>query len=233
MVPTPLRVRSARPDTKSRPRFPRTCPACPNHASGVSAGRVPLRSYARLQDLCPAWSRDAPLRHPRLWPATSTPSPTRDSSPGRSAGRLGSGLGILTFAGLVLVLGSAALPASARSLLPGWASPVEPNATTQQINVCNRVSRHLAVRVTPILKRVQALGGYGTWPLMARPGARRAARGGCLVGAGDGPRNPQRSASGCCASFRAEPPGPSPAWSSMACWRLRRPNTTDQPSSTA
>jgi hypothetical protein len=54
------------------------------------------------------------------------------------------------------------------------------------------------VRVTPILKRVQALGGYGTWPLMARPGARRAARGGCLVGAGDGPRSPQRSASGCC-----------------------------------
>ena len=45
------------------------------------------------------------------------------------------GLGILTLAGVVLVLGPAALPASARSLLPGWASPAEPNATTQQILV--------------------------------------------------------------------------------------------------
>ena len=45
------------------------------------------------------------------------------------------GLGILTVAGVVLVLGPAALPASARSLLPGWASPAEPNATTQQIRV--------------------------------------------------------------------------------------------------
>src|SRR5712692_6304687 len=68
---------SGRPGrTRSRVhRFPRTCPLCPNHVSGVSASRVPLRSYARLQDFCPAWSRDAPLRHPRLWPATSNPSP--------------------------------------------------------------------------------------------------------------------------------------------------------------
>jgi hypothetical protein len=43
------------------------------------------------------------------------------------------GLDILTLAGLVLVLGPAALPASARSLVPGWATPAEPNATTQQI----------------------------------------------------------------------------------------------------
>ena len=42
------------------------------------------------------------------------------------------GLGILTVGGVVLVLGPAALPASARSLLSGWASPAEPNATTQQ-----------------------------------------------------------------------------------------------------
>src|ERR1700682_1543608 len=41
----------------------RTCPPCPNHVSGVSAGRVPVRSYAPLQDLRPAGSRDAPLRH--------------------------------------------------------------------------------------------------------------------------------------------------------------------------
>src|SRR3981081_3258177 len=33
------------------------------------------------------------------------------------------GLGILTLAGVVLVLGPAALPAPARSLLPGWGSP--------------------------------------------------------------------------------------------------------------
>jgi hypothetical protein len=45
------------------------------------------------------------------------------------------GLGILTFAGLVLVLGPAALPASARSLVPGWASPAEPKTTTQQFLV--------------------------------------------------------------------------------------------------
>src|SRR5438874_1258872 len=45
------------------------------------------------------------------------------------------GLGILTLAGLVLVLGPATLPASARSLLPGWAPPAEANATTQQILV--------------------------------------------------------------------------------------------------
>jgi hypothetical protein len=45
------------------------------------------------------------------------------------------GLAILTLAGIVLVLGPAALPASARSLLPGWASPAEHNATTQQILV--------------------------------------------------------------------------------------------------
>ena len=43
------------------------------------------------------------------------------------------GLGILTLAGVVLVLGPAALPASARSLLPGWASPAESKAATQQI----------------------------------------------------------------------------------------------------
>src|SRR5439155_14533710 len=43
------------------------------------------------------------------------------------------GLGILTLAGVVLVLRPAALPASARSLLPGWAAPAEPNATSQQI----------------------------------------------------------------------------------------------------
>jgi Clp amino terminal domain, pathogenicity island component len=36
----------------------RTCPSCPNHVSVVSAGHVPLRSNARLQDLRPAWSRD-------------------------------------------------------------------------------------------------------------------------------------------------------------------------------
>jgi len=40
------------------------------------------------------------------------------------------GLGILTLAGLVLVLVPAALPASARSLVPGWALPAEPSATT-------------------------------------------------------------------------------------------------------
>ena len=45
------------------------------------------------------------------------------------------GLGILTFAGLVLVLGPAALPASARWLLLGWAWPAEPDATTQRIRV--------------------------------------------------------------------------------------------------
>src|SRR5437867_10253477 len=45
------------------------------------------------------------------------------------------GLGILTLAGVVLVLGPAHLPASTRSLVPGWASPAEPNATTQQIRV--------------------------------------------------------------------------------------------------
>src|SRR5207237_250379 len=45
------------------------------------------------------------------------------------------GLGIVGFAGLVLFLGPAALPASARSLLPGWASSAEPNATTQRILV--------------------------------------------------------------------------------------------------
>ena len=44
-------------------------------------------------------------------------------------------LGILTLTGLVLVVGPAALPASARSLVPGWASPAEPKATTQQILV--------------------------------------------------------------------------------------------------
>ena len=38
------------------------------------------------------------------------------------------GLGILTLAGLVLVLVPAALPASARSLVPGWALPAEPSA---------------------------------------------------------------------------------------------------------
>ena len=38
------------------------------------------------------------------------------------------GLGILTLAGLVLAMGPAALAASARSLVPGWASPAEPNA---------------------------------------------------------------------------------------------------------
>ena len=35
---------------------------------------------------------------------------------------------------------------------------------------------------------------------LARAGA---ARGGCLVGAGDGPRSPQRSASGCRARFES------------------------------
>jgi hypothetical protein len=45
------------------------------------------------------------------------------------------GLGILTLACLVLVLSPAALPTSARSLLPGWASAAEPKATTQQILV--------------------------------------------------------------------------------------------------
>ncbi len=101
----------------------------------VSASRVLLRSYARLQDLCPAWSRDAPLRHPRLWPATSASPPTRETAPGRSAGRPGRRPGPFTFAGLVLVLGPAALPASARSLLPGWAAPAEPKATAQQFLV--------------------------------------------------------------------------------------------------
>jgi PEGA domain len=45
------------------------------------------------------------------------------------------GLGILTLAGLVLVLGPAALPASARAVVPGWASPAEPEETTRQILV--------------------------------------------------------------------------------------------------
>src|SRR5438876_5850474 len=51
------------------------------------------------------------------------------------------GLGILTLAGLVLVLGPAALPASARSLVPGWASPVEPKASTQQFPVSRNPAR--------------------------------------------------------------------------------------------
>jgi hypothetical protein len=42
------------------------------------------------------------------------------------------GLGILTLAGLVLVLGPAALPASARSLVPGWETPAGPKATTNR-----------------------------------------------------------------------------------------------------
>ena len=45
------------------------------------------------------------------------------------------GLGILTLAGVMLVLGPAVLPASARALVPGWATAAEPNATTQQILV--------------------------------------------------------------------------------------------------
>ena len=62
------------------------------------------------------------------------PQPVRVRLGALLVGLVGS-LGILTLAGLVLVLGPAALPASARSLVPGWASPAEPNATTQQILV--------------------------------------------------------------------------------------------------
>jgi hypothetical protein len=45
------------------------------------------------------------------------------------------GLGILTLAGLMLVLGPAVLSASARALVPGWATAAESKATTQQILV--------------------------------------------------------------------------------------------------
>ena len=57
------------------------------------------------------------------------PRPVRVRLAALPVGLVG-GLGILTLAGVVLVLGPAVLPASARSLLPGWASPAEPNATT-------------------------------------------------------------------------------------------------------
>ena len=60
------------------------------------------------------------------------PQPVRVRLVALLVGLIG-GVGILTLAGLVLVLGPAALPASARSLLPGWAAPAEPNATSQQI----------------------------------------------------------------------------------------------------
>src|SRR5713101_6818843 len=87
--------------TRSRVhRFPRTCPLCPNHVSGASARRVPLRSYARLQDLCPPGAAMhlsdtlvfGPL-HPLL------PQPVRVRLVALLAG-LVAGLGIVTFAGL-------------------------------------------------------------------------------------------------------------------------------------
>src|SRR6266536_5892516 len=114
----------------------RTCPLCPNHVSGASASRVPLRSYARLQDLSPpgaAMNLSDTLVFGPLHPLLPQPVRVRLVALLVALVGLVGGLGILTFAGLVLVLGPAALPASARSLLPGWASPAEPNATTQQI----------------------------------------------------------------------------------------------------
>ena len=49
------------------------------------------------------------------------------------------GVGILTLTGVVLVLGPAALPASARSLVPGWETPAGAKATTQQIPVSSLI----------------------------------------------------------------------------------------------
>src|SRR5437870_8878271 len=111
-VPTSLAGRAHRTRRRVH-RFPRTCPLCPNHVSGASASRVPLRSYARLQDLCPpgvAMHLSDTLVFGPLHPLL--PHPVTVRLVALLVGLVG-GLGVLTFAGLVLVLGPAALPASA------------------------------------------------------------------------------------------------------------------------
>src|SRR6266536_4130744 len=113
----------------------RTCPLCPNHVSGASASRVPLRSYARLQDLSPpgaAMNLSDTLVFGPLHPLL--PQPVRVRLVALLVGLVG-GLGILTLASIMLVLGPAVLPGSARALVPGWATAAEPKATTQQILV--------------------------------------------------------------------------------------------------
>jgi hypothetical protein len=116
-------------------RFPRTCPRvptmCPVCPAAVSRSVLMLGSKKSAPPEATMHLSDTlvfgPL-HPLL------PQPVRVRLVALLVG-LVAGLGILTFAGRVLVLGPAALPASARSLLPGWASPAEPKATTQQILV--------------------------------------------------------------------------------------------------
>jgi hypothetical protein len=66
------------------------------------------------------------------------------------------GCGILTLAGVVLVLGTAVLPASARSLLPEWASPAEPSATAQQILISSNPAGAAVLIGGPELGRTPA-----------------------------------------------------------------------------
>src|SRR6266567_5168274 len=49
-------------------RVPGACPVCPQAVSR-SVLMLGSRTFAHI------WSRDAPLRHPRLWPVGAAPSP--------------------------------------------------------------------------------------------------------------------------------------------------------------